>query len=103
MEKRHLRSLISSSPWFDSRSRNQQQKADMKVKTLSRGPSIDTEHCVEMVGGNRFNLVLIAAARSRELAKKHKNAELGTQLNAPVSALLDIQNGLVGVEYLRKV
>jgi DNA-directed RNA polymerase omega subunit len=75
----------------------------MKVKTLSRGPSIDTEHCVQMVGGNRFNLVLIAAARSRELARKHKSAELGTQLNAPVSALLDIQNGLVGEEYLRKV
>ena len=75
----------------------------MKLKTLSRGPSIDTEHCVEMVGGNRFNLVLIAAVRSREIARKHKSAELSTQPNAPVSALLDIQNGLVGEEYLRKV
>ena len=79
------------------------KKADMKVRTLSRGPSIDTEKCVENVGGNRFDLVLIAAVRSRELARKHKNAELTTQMNAPVAALLDIQTGLVGKEYLRKV
>lgn len=75
----------------------------MKVKTLSRGPGIDTEQCVKNVGGNRFDLVLIAAARSRELSRKHKNAELGTQLNAPVSALLEVQSGLIGKEYLRKV
>jgi DNA-directed RNA polymerase subunit K/omega len=75
----------------------------MKLKTLSRGPSIDMDRCVQMAGGNRFNLVLIAAVRSRELVRKHKGAELGTQINAPVSALLDIQNGLVGEEYLRKV
>jgi hypothetical protein len=32
MEKRHLRSLISSSPWFDSRSRNQLQERMMNRK-----------------------------------------------------------------------
>jgi DNA-directed RNA polymerase omega subunit len=75
----------------------------MKVKTLSRGPSIDTEQCVKNVGGNRFDLVLIASVRCRELARKHKSDELTTQLNAPVGALLDIQQGRVGNEYLKKV
>jgi DNA-directed RNA polymerase omega subunit len=73
------------------------------LKKLSRGTDIDTEQCVENVGGNRFNLVIIAAARSRELSRKHKHAELTTQINAPVTALLDIQEGRVGKEYLKKV
>ena len=71
--------------------------------SLSRGPQINTEMCVENVGGSRFDLVLIAAARSREISRKHKHDELTTQVNAPVSALLDIQNGMVGREYLKKV
>jgi DNA-directed RNA polymerase subunit K/omega len=74
-----------------------------QYKKLSRGPMIDTEQCVANVGANRFDLVLIAAARSREISRKHKADELGTQVNAPVSALLDVQNGLVGREYLKKV
>lgn len=74
-----------------------------QYKKLSRGPQIDTEQCVQNVGGNRFDLVLIAAARSREISRKHKDQELGTQVNAPVSALLDVQQGLVGREYLKKV
>jgi DNA-directed RNA polymerase omega subunit len=71
--------------------------------SLSRGPSIDTEKCVKNVGGNRFDLVLVAAARSRELARRHKLSESPVNLNAPVSALLDIQSGKVGREYLKKV
>jgi DNA-directed RNA polymerase omega subunit len=71
--------------------------------SLSRGPKIDTEACVENAGGNRFDLVLVAAARAREISRKHKHDELTSQVNAPVSALLDIQNGLVGKEYLKKV
>ena len=75
----------------------------MKAKTLSRGPTIDTEKCVKNIGGNRFDLVLIATARARELAQRHRSAEMTTQMNAPVGALLDIQEGRVGREYLKKV
>ena len=64
---------------------------------------IGTEKCVENIGGNRFDLVLIASARARELSRRHKAAELQTQMNAPVSALLDVQSGDVGREYLKKV
>ena len=75
----------------------------MAIKKLSRGTSIDTNQCVENVGGNRFNLVLIAAARSRELARQHRHAENKGQLNAPVTALLEIQEGKIGIEYLKRV
>lgn len=73
------------------------------MKTMSRGPSLDLEQCVENAGGNRFDLVLIAAVRSREIARRHKHEEKTTQANAPVSALLDIQAGRVGVSYLKKI
>ena len=69
----------------------------------SRGPTLDTEKCVEQAGGNRFDLVLIASVRARELSRRHKAAELTTQVNAPVSALLDIQAGKIGTSYLKKV
>lgn len=75
----------------------------MAIKTLSRGTSIDTEQCVQNIGGNRFNLVLIAATRARELARQHRHAENKGQLNAPVTALLEVQEGKIGAEYLKRV
>jgi DNA-directed RNA polymerase subunit K/omega len=71
--------------------------------SLSRGPEVDTEQCVHLSGGNRFDLVIMAAIRCRELAREHRNAERGYQLNAPVTALLEFQEGKIGREYLRKV
>lgn len=70
--------------------------------SLSRGPGVDTEKCVANVGG-RFDLVLIAAARAREIARKHRHDENPAQVNACVSALLEIQNKQIGREYLKKV
>ena len=75
----------------------------MAIKQLSRGTSINTEQCVQNIGGNRFNLVLIAATRARELARQHRHAENKGQLNAPVTALLEIQEGKIGAEYLKRV
>ena len=34
---------------------------------VSRGTEIDTDKCVQLSGGNRFNLVIMASARAREL------------------------------------
>ena len=72
-------------------------------KSLSRGTEIDTDVCVKNAGGNRFNLVLIAAARSREIARRHKDSENKTHIYPAVSALLEVQEGKIGAEYLRKV
>ena len=69
----------------------------------SRGNQLNTEQCVENVGGNRFNLVLVAAARSREISRRNRFDENNAGVNAPVTALLEIQDGKVGIEYLKKV
>jgi DNA-directed RNA polymerase subunit K/omega len=47
--------------------------------------------------------VLIASVRARELSRRHKAAGHTTQMNSPVGALLDIQEGKIGPEYLKKV
>jgi DNA-directed RNA polymerase subunit K/omega len=69
----------------------------------SRGTLIDTEQCVVNTGANRFNLVLIAAARSREIRRQHRESESREHIFANVTALLEIQEGKIGQDYLRKV
>jgi len=75
----------------------------MKKLDLSRGPSIDTEKCVANVGGSRFNLVLIAAARSREIKRQHSSSDKREHVHSIITALTEIQDGKIGVDYLNKV
>ena len=71
-------------------------------KSTSRGPDIDVETCVDAVGGNRFNLILIATNRARELRQRDRDGS--THKSACVSAMLEIQNGQVDAKrYLMKV
>jgi len=71
---------------------------------LSRGPQIDNEQCVINAGENRFDMVLIASVRAREIARQNRNKEDQTSyMNPSVTALLDIQSGKVGKEYLKRV
>jgi DNA-directed RNA polymerase omega subunit len=74
----------------------------MTTKALSRGPELDTEVCVQNAGGNRFNLVLIAAAKAREI---RRNSIAEKEYHSPcVSALLEVQSGKVNpLVYLNKV
>jgi len=74
----------------------------MKLKTLSRGTTIDTDLCTNYIG-NRYDLVIVAAARARELARRHRISERTDHINAPVTALLEIQEGKVSRDYLKKV
>lgn len=67
----------------------------------SRGTEIDTRVCADKVGGSQFNLVLIAAERARDLIRQNKNKEVFVK--GTVEALLEIQAGSVGTEYLDKV
>ena len=70
---------------------------------ISRGTYIDTNRCVDNVGGNRFNLVIIAAARAREISANNRHSNRIEHLHTPVTALLEIQNGELGLEGIRKV
>jgi len=62
---------------------------------------ISSEKAVNQVG-NRFDLVLIAAQRVRELHKGHK-PKIATKHGPVVTALTEIEEGLVGREYLKRI
>lgn len=62
---------------------------------------ITSQAAVEAVG-NRFDLILIASQRVRELKKGH--APKVTAKNGPVvTALREVEQGHVGREYLKRV
>jgi DNA-directed RNA polymerase omega subunit len=73
-----------------------------KVIRNSRGTGIDMQKCVQQAGNNRFNLVLLASARAREI-NLNNNSTKNTKENATVSALLEVQSGAVGLEYMKKI
>ena len=60
-----------------------------------------SEEAVDQVG-NRFDLVLIASARVREL-KKGYMPKVTTKAGPIVTALQEIEKGLVGRDYLKRV
>jgi DNA-directed RNA polymerase omega subunit len=70
---------------------------------VSRGTRIDTEKCVNNMGGNRYNLVIVAAARARQMSETNKNSNLFAHLHTPVSALLEVQEGKLKLDGIRLV
>ena len=60
-----------------------------------------SEAAVTMVE-NRFDLVLIASTRVRELKSGHKS-KLGSKSGPVTTALQEIEQGLVGRDYLKRV
>lgn len=62
---------------------------------------LDVAKCARNVDG-QFNLVLIAARRAREIKKLNKRSSKFEHNHPGVTALLEIQNGFVGKEYLYK-
>ena len=72
----------------------------MKPRIESRSSQIDTEKCVDHAGG-RYDLVIAAAQRLRELKRR------GRETNAyvtPIDALLEMQTGQINmIDYMAKV
>jgi DNA-directed RNA polymerase omega subunit len=67
----------------------------------SKDIPVDIEKCVSQVSG-RFDLILIATQRAREI--RRGGAKLVPSDNtAVVTALKEVQAGLVGNEYLAKI
>ena len=62
---------------------------------------ISSEKAVNQVG-NRYDLILIAAQRVRELRKGHR-PKLETKNGPVLTALSEIEEGHVGKEYLKRV
>jgi DNA-directed RNA polymerase omega subunit len=55
------------------------------------------------MGGNRYNLVIVAAARARQMSETNKNSNLFAHLHTPVSALLEVQEGKLKLDGIRLV
>jgi DNA-directed RNA polymerase subunit omega len=62
---------------------------------------ITSEDAVNVVG-NRYDLVLIASARARELRRGHA-PRIKTTHKPIVTALNEVEQGFVGKEYLAKL
>ncbi len=77
----------------------------MQIKKIdSRTTGIDNETCVKNAGENRFEMVLIAAIRAREISRQTKNQMIqGPYQNPCVSALIDIQEGRVTRQHLKRI
>jgi len=73
------------------------------TQTMLTRTVTDTDKCVEMIG-NRFNLVLVAAQRARELRRGSRPLVENINNSTPiVLALKEIEQGKVGIEYLKKI
>jgi len=75
----------------------------MSTNRSSRSLQIDLNQCIENVGGNRFTLVVIAAARAREISQNNRHSDKHEHIHTPLTAMLEIQNGKLGIEGVRKV
>ena len=72
----------------------------IKKKIDSRHLQLDMEKCVQNVDNLRYDMVLVAAERLRELKKQHRHGKHQTTIDA----LLEIQNSEVDFEaYLLKM
>jgi DNA-directed RNA polymerase omega subunit len=65
----------------------------MKQLIKSRGTEVNVERCRAALDGNQFTLVLLAAARARQI-RADQSARRVYDINNPVvTALLEIQQG----------
>lgn len=72
-----------------------------KPKTPLSTHVVDTNKCVENIG-NRFDMVLVASKRVRELSRGHRK-HVETDNGFAVTALREIEAGHITREYLKKI
>jgi DNA-directed RNA polymerase subunit K/omega len=73
------------------------------IKVDSRVGQLDNDKIVESSGGNRFTLVIMAAARSREIRRQNKDSQKFEHIHSNVTALLEFQSGELNGDYMNKV
>jgi DNA-directed RNA polymerase omega subunit len=72
------------------------------TKKNSRASELDVEKCFKKSGLGRFELVIAASVRAREISRRNKESLAHEHLHSPMSALLEFQEGKIGKEYFRK-
>jgi hypothetical protein len=74
------------------------------MKYLTRGTEVDMEKCVANSGGNRYDMVLVASARGREIRRRNAHSSQVKHLHVAVTTLLEIQNKEISSEeYLLQI
>lgn len=71
------------------------------LKKIYSDQPLDNDKCVEQIG-NRFDLILVASARARELRRGHHKM-VSTTNSVPVTALREIEEGHIGRDYLKRI
>jgi DNA-directed RNA polymerase subunit K/omega len=69
----------------------------------SRGPSLDLEKCVENMGNSRFMMIIIAAARVREIAAKNKHSTRLEHRHPVITALKEVESGELTLADIQKI
>jgi DNA-directed RNA polymerase subunit K/omega len=72
-------------------------------KYHSRGPELDLDKTVENAGGNRFDLVIMAATRAREIKRANSHSGRFEHTHPNMTALLEFQDGKYDKEFLKRV
>jgi len=62
---------------------------------------ISSEKAVSQIG-NRYDLILVASQRVRELRKGHR-PKMSTKNGPVLTALTEIEEGLLGRDYLKRI
>jgi DNA-directed RNA polymerase subunit K/omega len=76
----------------------------MTIRIDSRGSQIDTEKCVRSAGNIRFDMILLATARAREINNQKRGQTEIRHYSPIVSALLELQDNQFNIEdYIRKI
>ena len=73
------------------------------TKYASRGEQLDVEKCVRISGGNKFDLILMAAQRGREIRSQNQHSVHMEHHHGVVTALLEIQSGKFEEEFWKKI
>ena len=59
----------------------------------SRHSQLDVEKCVAVSGGNRFDMIIAASERAREIKRANRHSDRAEHLHSTLTALLEIQTG----------
>jgi len=73
------------------------------MRKASRGSQVDMEKVIRQSGHGRFDMVIQATQRAREIKQQNKHSTKEEHLHGPVTALLEIESGKVDQDYALKV
>jgi DNA-directed RNA polymerase omega subunit len=65
----------------------------MNKQHQSRGPELDIDKTVELSGSNRFDLIIAASARARQIRRQNQNSDRFEHTHPCMTALLEFQEG----------